>query len=279
MNSNKRKIRWGILGTSNIARTHIVSAMQNSINSEVIAIGSRSDTRAREFGREFGVQTVFSNYDDLINSPLVDAVYISVPTGMHYEWSLKAANANKPTLCEKPITTTSSELVQLIKEFKRSNILLAEASMYKFHPLTSRVKELVKEKRIGEIKHINSHFNTSIENKNDVRLQPKLGGGALLDLGYYCIGIMQHLINEAPIVASASSQWVIKNDVDLWTTGVLHYPSGITGAFSCGFLSPFEISYEIIGTQGSINIPHGGMVLWPGSDFKIRIRDCSGVTE
>lgn len=271
----KKRIRWGILGASRIAKNHVINAIQNSGNGSVVAVASRSLEKAKQFAEQFGIETIYGDYESLLNSDEVDAIYISVPSGLHYQWCRNAAEAGKPTLCEKPLCTQLSEITDLVEVFEKRKVLLAEASMYKYHPLTTRVTELITGGRIGDIKCIDTTFYVQLA-PDDIRLQPGLGGGALLDLGYYCVGIMQYITNAQPQSVKACAKWLVGNEVDEVTAAVLQYPSGIIGTLNCGFMPAFEISYSVIGTLGKISVDEGGMVLWPGSDFKISIEDKLG---
>jgi predicted dehydrogenase len=181
-----RKIRWGILGTASIAYRRAVPALQSTPNAEVVAVASRSLEKAQKFATERGIAQAFGSYEALLASPAVDAIYIPLPNSEHATWALRCAEAGKPVLCEKPLAPTATDAQRVVDAFAQRKLLLAEGFMYRFHPLTERVLELVKAGAIGRIVGASAAFNFALNAGGNIRHEPQLGGGALLDVGCVC---------------------------------------------------------------------------------------------
>ena len=251
------KIRWGVISTANIATWRVIPAMRKSHNGEVIAVASRSYEKARAFADEQQIPLAFGSYEELIDSPDVDAVYIPLPNRLHKEWSIRSAEAGKPTLCEKPLAGTADDAQAIVDAFRSRNVPLAEAFMYRFHPRTVRSKQLLDEGAIGELHLIDADFSFKIRRKNDIRLQSGLDGGSLRDVGVYCVNLMRLMTGEEPTVVRALGQIVEDTDVDEWAAGLLKFPSGVLGHFGCGLRSQRVHGYRLRGSEGSIEVRDG----------------------
>jgi len=245
----------------------MVPAMLQASNVEIVAVGSRSRTKSEQFAAEFGIPRAYGSYEELLADTEVDAVYNPLPVSLHADWSIACAEAGKPTLCEKPLSRTLEEARKMEAAFRERGVLLSEVMMYRYHPVTQRVRQIVRDGGIGKIVAIRSSFHVSIP-EGDIRLQDETGGGSLLDLGCYCVGIMRHLTDEEPVECKAVANWV-GGTVDETLSGVLRFPSGAVGYLCTSLSSAFDISYDVVGTTGRIRIDRGGMVLWPGEDFTI----------
>ena len=265
-----KKIRWGVLSTASIAQSALIPAIQQSGNGEVVAIASRDEAKAREVAGRLGIPKVYGSYEALIQDPEVDAIYNPLPIALHAEWSLRCAEAGKPTLCEKPLAANATEARTMKKEFARRKVLLGEAIMYHFHPLTLKAVELVRSGVIGKVRALHSTFHVDIAEGN-IRLQKALGGGGLLDVGCYCVSVMRQLAGEEPDRVAGFNNAGAKSGVDETFQGLLHFPSGILGNFSCSLRTFFDCNYEISGSKGRILVDHGAMCAWPGGEFKIKI--------
>lgn len=264
-----KKIRFGILGTARIAKNKVIPAIVESTNAEVVAIAGRSKEKAKDFADEFSIERVHNSYEDLLNDENIDAVYIPLPTGMHANWCIKAAEASKNVLCEKPIAVNMKELENIQNAFDKSKTIIGEAYMYRFHPMAQKVKELIDTGEIGELKIVRSCFNTTIK-PNDIRYSKELGGGAMLDLGCYCTGIIRYLTGEEPTKINAMGSFA-ESGVDTTVLGNMKFPSGVYGYFTASMVTDFDCSYEALGTEGRILVDTGGMVAWPDSDFIIKV--------
>lgn len=247
------KIRWGILGAANIGRK-VIPAIHQAKNSVVSAVASRDQAKAQAYADELNIPTAYGSYEALLNDPNIDAIYIPIPNGLHYEWSLKCAAAGKPTLCEKPLTANAAEARELVETFEQAGLTFAEAFMYRHHPMTRRVVQMVREGVIGKVSIIAASFTFPIRREDDVRLNNDLAGGALMDVGCYPVSLMRMVTGEEPDEALAIANFGSGSQVDETLSGVLHFPSGIVGHFDCGFRTFLTNSYEIRGSNGKINV-------------------------
>lgn len=254
------KLRWGILGASAIARNAVAPAIRNSRNNVLAAIASRDAARGNAFALQLGIPRTLSSYEALIADPSIDAIYNPLPNSLHAEWSRRAADAGKAVLCEKPLTVTAPEATQLVDDCRKLGRPLMEAFMYRFHPQHVRVRELIAAGAIGEVVEVRAHLSGDQYNPLDpanVRFDPNLGGGALLDMGCYGISICRMIFDEAP--ASVTGWWR-KDDrfgVDATCAGVLEFSGGRIGLISASFAASGSGFYTIIGRNGTIEVPRG----------------------
>ena len=246
------KIRWGILSTARIGETRVIPAIKDSYNGEVVAVGSRSLDRAQAFADKLGIPTAYGSYEALLADPNVDAIYNPLPNSEHAEWSMRAADAGKPTLCEKPLASDGAEAQKMVDYFRERSILFAEAFMYRFHPQTVRVLDLLAERAIGKLTTINASFTFPIGDENNIRLSKPLAGGALMDVGCYCVNVMRLMSGEEPDRAHAAARFGADSMVDEVLAGVLGFPSGVVGHFDCALRTHFSHTYELRGTEGRI---------------------------
>lgn len=263
-----KKLRWGILGTARIARNSLIPAIIESTNGEVRVIASRDLNKAEACAEQFNIPVALGSYKSLLDHPDIDAVYTPLPASMHAEWSIRAAEAGKHVLCEKPLAANADEVREMIRVFKEKRLLLAEALMYKYHPLTRRMIELIQSGAIGKLKTVCAQFNADQE-EGDIRWFREMAGGGLLDVGSYCISAMRLMTGEEP---SHMSALAVYNDsgVDINMAGTLLFPSGVTGHFGCSLEAEFDCSYGASGTEGRLLIDFGALCPWPGSAFTIR---------
>lgn len=259
-------VRWGVLSTAKIAEDRMIPAIKKT-SGTVYAVASRDEKKGEAFAEANGIERIYGSYGELIGSSEVDAIYCPLPTGMHKEWALKCAEVEKPLLCEKPLTVHRDEAVEVFEAFEKTNTLISEAYMYLYHPLHKKVMELIAEGRIGELRSIRSNFNINIPRTN-IRYDRKLGGGALLDLGCYCVGISRMIAGSEPEEIHGVGNYG-KTDVDETFAGCLKFPSGVLATFCCALESFFDCSYEVFGTEGRIRVAEGGMVVWPDESFDI----------
>jgi predicted dehydrogenase len=252
--AQSNRLRWGILGTARIADA-LVQAIRASGNSELAAVASRNIEQARAWAAEREVPLTFGSYDDLLASGEVDAVYIPLPNGLHKEWAVRAAQSGKHILCEKPLATSASEAREMIAAAEANGVKLMEAFMYRFHPQTVRLKQLVAEGVIGDVKMVRANFGFILNRPNDVRWSKELGGGALLDVGSYCVSITRYLLGAEPDTSTASAVWA-SSGVDETLAGVLGFPGGVLGAVGCSMQTGdgMDQSLFVSGTSGRINV-------------------------
>jgi len=248
------KVRWGLLSTANINQA-VIPAIRQSQRGELAAIASRSLEKAQAYAKEWEIPQAFGNYQEMLDSGAVDAVYIGLPNHLHAEWSIQAMKAGVNVLCEKPFAITLMEVDAMIATSKETDIRLAEAFMYRHHPQTKTVGELLKSGRIGEITVVQGVFNFAMSDERrqapDVRLVPEWGGGCLWDVGVYPLSYAQYIFGGAPEWVFGSQQ-IGKSGVDENFSGQMGYPGGGVAQISAAFRSPFHTRVEIIGTKGQL---------------------------
>jgi xylose dehydrogenase (NAD/NADP) len=239
------EVRWGVLGTGSIART-VVAANPGSF----IGIASRDGVKAAVAAAVLGLGQSFGAYEELLGCKAVDAVYLALPNALHAEWTIKALDAGKHVLCEKPLVSTRAEAERCFDAAEQAGRQLAEGFMWRLHPQTTLARRLVADGAIGELAHIRAALRIST-GPGDVRLSPELGGGALADLGCYCLSAMR-LFGGEPSRVTAEA---VFDGVDMRFAGLLRLPGGVLGTFDAGLDLPRADELELIGTEGSIRIP------------------------
>lgn len=245
-------VRWGLLSTANINR-RVIPAIRASERGELVAVASRNQQKASEYATSWQIPLAFGKYDEMLASGEIDAVYISLPNHLHAEWSIKALEAGVNVLCEKPFALSITEVDQMISAAKRTGRSLAEAFMYRHHPQTKMIGDLIREGRLGDISYVQAVFNFTGMKMGNVRLVPEWGGGALWDVGVYPVSLAQYVIGGPP-------EWVVGDQrlgdsgVDIIFSGQLHYSEDRMAHISCSFHSPFYTYAQIIGTEGSLRI-------------------------
>ncbi len=248
-------VRWGVLSTANIGRKKVAPAIQASNNGEIVAVASRNIESAQAYADELNIPEAYGSYEELINADNVDAIYIPLPNNMHAEWSIKCAEAGKPTLCEKPFASDAPEAQTIVDAFEKHDVLLAEAFMYRFHPQHAKVKEIIADGGIGELMSITANFTFRLTNEENIRLSKDLAGGSLMDVGCYCVNLMRFMTGEEPESVTASALIGSETGVDEVLAGTLKFPSGVIGHFESGLRSYRDHSYTLRGTVGKITLP------------------------
>ncbi|MGP8069885.1 MAG: Gfo/Idh/MocA family protein [Candidatus Bathyarchaeia archaeon] len=250
----QRKIRWGVLSTSNIGRAAVIPAIQHSTNSELVAVASRDSQRGRDFAAKLSIPVSYDSYDALLSAKDIDAVYIPLPNSLHREWTILAAEAGKHVLCEKPLAMNSAECLEMDNASRRNGVKLMEAFMYRFHPQTQKVIELVRTGAIGDLRLIHSAFTFRVTNPANIRLQPELGGGSLMDVGCYCVNISRTIAGQEPIEVQAYANWG-STGVDDQMVGNLRFSNGLLAQFDCALTLSRREFYQLVGTEGTIDVP------------------------
>ncbi|HET7559277.1 MAG TPA: Gfo/Idh/MocA family oxidoreductase [Limnochordia bacterium] len=246
-------VRWGILGTAQIARRRAIPAIQATTNGTVAAIASRQLEKARETAAALNIPLAFGSYDELVASDEVDIIYVPLPNDMHLEWTCKALAAGKAVLCEKPLALDAAQVASVVAAANESGRFCMEALASHFHPVHSRVAELMGEGRIGEICFVRMSLGWSFEgNRTDFRWNKAQGGGGLLDLGCYCVHTASDLLGATPTTVSARAMFDPETDVDANMAILLGYPGERSVLIDCGILSGSRNQYEVIGTKGRI---------------------------
>ena len=246
-------VRWGILGTADINRKLLHGARLTDAV-DVVAICSRTEERARQAAAQFHIPRWHGTYGALLADPDVEAVYISVPNALHHQWTMRALAAGKHVLCEKPYSRHPQEVDQAFDLAADRGLVLSEGFMWRHHPQAQRLKEL--QRGIGRLQTIRASFNFVQNRENDVRLRADLDGGALMDVGCYCVSGARYVTEEEPdlvfgVAVDADGKRVGPNDVDRRFTAVLHFPSGVVAEFTASFMVDHR-GLELIGTDGTV---------------------------
>jgi predicted dehydrogenase len=251
----KNKIRWGILSTAKIARTQVIPAMQQSELCEVVAIASRDEGKATQTAKELGIPKHYSSYEALLADPDIDAIYNPLPNNLHVEYTIMALVAGKHVLCEKPIGLDAKQaqvLADAAKQYPELKVM--EAFMYRFHPQWQKAKAMVDEGLLGEIKTIHAFFSYFNIDAANIRNQPEVGGGALMDIGCYCISFPRYIFGTEPkqVVSLVDRDPVMQTD--RITSGILDFGDGKSATFTCSTqLEPYQ-RVHIFGTKGKLEI-------------------------
>ncbi len=249
-----RKVNWGVISTAKIGTANVIPAMQSGEYCNITAISSLDINKAKTAAAELNIPKAYGSYEELIADPEIEAVYNPLPNHLHVPYTIKALKAGKHVLCEKPISMDTKEAELLISETKKyPKLKVMEAFMYKFHPRTQKIKELVDSGAIGELRTIQSHFSYSNLDPNNIRNKADIGGGGLMDIGCYCISYPRFLFNDEPISAVGSVEFDPVMKIDRITSGMLEFKEG-TATFTCSTqLFPYQ-SATIFGTKGKIEV-------------------------
>ncbi|WP_153730474.1 Gfo/Idh/MocA family protein [Sporosarcina obsidiansis] len=251
-----KQLKWGIVGGAKIAEQQMIPAILESGDGIIIAIASRSG-KATEMQKKFEIPSLVTDYDELFSMDAVDAVYIATPNSTHCELIKKAVSAGKHVLCEKPIVLKREELEEIFQLADHFNVYVMEAMMYRFHPQMKKCRELLQAGVIGDVVTMHSKFHFKLDNwESDIRTSNQLGGGALNDLGCYCINAACYLLKKEPQTIQVINSVHNDAEVDTHVSMQMHYASGEIVSADCSFHSPMNNEIEIIGTLGSIKIPH-----------------------
>src|SRR3954453_12735043 len=248
------KIRWGVLSTAKIGREKVIPATQRSELGTVVAIASRDLSRAKQGAEQLGIERAYASYDELLADVDVDAVYIPLPNHMHVPWSLRAIDAGKHVLCEKPIGLSVIEADSLASAAAaKPQLKVMEAFMYRFHPQWLTARQLARDGRIGDLKMISTQFSYYNDDPRNIRNQIGMGGGALMDIGCYPISLSRFLYDVEPERVLGEFERDPVSQVDRLTSAILEFDRG-TSTFTCGTqIAPYQ-RVNIFGTQGRIEI-------------------------
>ena len=249
--SDSRKVKWGVLGVAGIAVRKVIPAMQRGAWSEVAAIASRDLRKAQEAACQLGVAKAYGSYEELLGDPEIEAVYNPLPNHLHVPWTKKAAEAGKHVLCEKPIALNAEEARTLLEVRARTGKKIGEAFMVKTYPQWLRIREMVREGRIGQLKGIQTVFSYFNRDPQNVRNRPEWGGGGLLDIGCYPITLSRFLFEEEPLRVSGMLERDPDFGVDRLASAVMQFPSG-QSIFTCGMQTVYYQRMNLLGTKGRI---------------------------
>jgi predicted dehydrogenase len=264
------RVRLGLLTTAGINRA-VLGARGDGASFDVVAVGSRDAAHARAYADEWGIERAHGSYDELLGDPELDAVYIALPCALHHEWTLRALAAGKHVLCEKPYTRRPEQVEEAWDEAGRRGLVLTEAYMWRHSPQTALLRELLPS--IGVLQSVHAVFTFPLTNDDNVRLVPELGGGALLDVGCYCVSAARLVTGEEPERVHGE-RWVGRGGVDERFAATLRFPGGVTATMQCGFTGGPLDAIEVVGSDGWLRVPRAfvnppGVVVVNGEEHRV----------
>jgi predicted dehydrogenase len=246
-------LRWGLLSTAKI-NAALFKPLAKSRRNTLFAVGSRSPETAEAYAAQHGIPRAHGSYEALLADPEVDVIYNSLPNHLHAEWTIKALEAGKHVLCEKPLALSLDEVDAMTAAAQRTGRVLAEAFMYRTHPQTLKVRELIEDDAIGQVLLVKGAFTFTFNRPGNYRLDPAFGGGALWDVGCYPVSYARTMLGLEPLEVFG---WQVTGEsgIDEFFSGQMRFPGGILAQFDCGFRGPFRAAIEIVGEAGSLSIP------------------------
>lgn len=256
------KIRWGIMGCAGIAKSSVIPGIQQSETGEVTAIASRSLDKAKQTAEQLSIPIAYGSYEELLADPNIDGVYIPLPNHLHKEWTIRAAEAGKHVLCEKPFAINANDAQEMVEACEKAKVVLAEAFMYRYHPRYAMIRDIIKSGEIGELRGIHGTFTfNNAKDMNNVRNKQEWGGGSLYDVGVYPISAARMLLDQEPQTATVHAFFSEEHDyVDMMASGILEFDHGVALTFECGMWAAFRNVLEIVGTEGRIEVPSAFVV-------------------
>ena len=262
-------VAWGILSTARINRL-VLAGVEKSANADVIAVASRDPARAETYARRHGVERAYGSYEALLEDGDVEAVYIPLPNSLHVTWTLRALEAGKHVLCEKPFSRRADEVEQAFDLADSAGLVLSEGFMWRHHPQTAELVQLVGEGAIGRLRLIRAAFSFQLAAEHgpaDARFEPGLDGGSLMDVGSYCVNAIRLLAGEPERLAG--EQVVGPSGVDLCFTATLGFGGDVAAHFDCGFVLPVREELEVVGEEGALHVADPWHIRSPGIDKRI----------
>lgn len=274
------KIRWGLLSTAHI-NDALIDPIRASARSELVAVASRNRERAEAYAREKRIPVAYDSYEALLADPRVDVVYVSLPNTMHADWTIKAAEAGKHVLCEKPLVTTMADMERVEATVRDTGVTVCEAFMYLHHPQTRQALEMVQAGRIGNLRLIQSwfHFYLPPQNASNIRLNPELAGGSMWDVGVYPNSLSIVTAQAGAPVEVWASQIVGETNVDVVMRAQMRFRNDVVAQISSGLRTPFREAAHIVGDKGEIFIPSPWKPGLEGQDSRLVVTDISGFQE
>ena len=244
-------VTWGLLSTARI-NDAVLAGAALSDRARVAAVASRDRDRADAYARERGIERAYGSYEALLADPEIEAVYIPLPNSLHVEWSIRALEAGKHVLCEKAFDRRVARVEEAFDAAERADRFLMEGFMYRHHPQTKRLSELVADGAIGELRLVRASFSFSLTRLGDVRMSPELDGGSITDVGCYCISGIRLLAGEPESVTA--TQVLGPSGVDVRFAGTLECPGDVVAHFDCAFDLPFRSELEVVGSEGVLHV-------------------------
>ena len=266
LKSKDGTVRWGVLGNANIARKCVLPAICKSENGRLRALATRFPQKAAKLVEENDIEKLYDHYQAVLEDPQVDAVYIPLPNHLHHPWVLDALRAGKHVLCEKPLACSAAQATEMSRAAKDSGRLMMEAFMYRFHPRSRKIRQLLRDGAIGSPRLIRSAFCYGMEEKtlrqgDNFRLDPQQGGGALLDVGCYGVSVARWLYGEEPEAVQAQAVYGPQG-VDVHVAALLRFGGGKLATVEASFVTALQQTYTIIGSSGAVELPHDAFIPW-----------------
>ena len=272
------KLKWGILGNANIARVCVIPAIQKSSNSTVYALASRSPEDAGRVAAKNNIARVYDSYDKLLTDPRIQVIYIALPNHLHHPWTLAALKAGKHVLCEKPLACNADQAREMADTARDSGLMLMEAFMYRFHPRSRKIHQMVRSGSIGAPRLIRTAFcyrmaTADFKNPDNARLQRSMGGGALLDVGCYGVSVARWMFNAEPVQVQCQASYH-PDGVDLHAVGALQFADGRLATVEASMVAGLQQTYTVVGEEGVIELPHDAFIPWEkDAQFTLREKD------
>jgi len=249
----EKVLNWGLLSTANINRA-LIPPLQVSKRNHLLAVGSRSQESADAYAKENQIDRAYGSYEALLADPDIDVIYNPLPNHLHAEWTIKAIEAGKHVLCEKPLALSVDEVDAIKAAAQKQGHIVAEAFMYRHHPQTLKVQEMVRNGSLGTLKLIRGSYGFFLDRPGDIRLDPEMGGGSIWDVGCYPISYARTVVGEGPLEV-LGTQVTGPTGVDLTFAGFLKFANDIIVQFDCSFDIPIYWGIEILGSEASLRIP------------------------
>lgn len=267
-------LRIGTLGAARITPNALIRPARQVQGVTLAAIAARDPAKARTFAAQHDIPQVYDSYGALLADPTIDAIYNPLPNHLHAEWTIRALEAGKHVLCEKPLAANAAEAEQMAQTAERTGLVLMEAFHTIYHPLAIRMKAIIDSGELGQIRHIDVQFCTLMWRWWDIRLRYDLAGGATMDLGCYAIRLLRFLTNAEPEVVRAQAQ-ISSSQLDRWISADLRFPNHITGSFTCAFWSTklIRITVRVIGEAGEMDVLNP---ILPQLYHRLQVRTAAG---
>lgn len=246
-------LNWGLLSTARINRA-LIPPLRASKRNQLLAVASRTQESVDEYAREWKISRAYGSYEALLADREIDVIYNPLPNHLHAEWTIKAVEAGKHVLCEKPLALSVEEVDAVQSAARKHGRVVAEAFMYRHHPQTLQVQEMVKNGSLGEVKLVRGSFSFFLSREGDVRLDPAMGGGSIWDIGCYPISYTRSVLGENPLEVFG---WQVTGPtgIDETFVGQMRFRNDVHAQFDCSFVVPLRWFMEIVGSEGILNIP------------------------
>jgi predicted dehydrogenase len=247
-------LNWGLLSTARINKA-LITPLRASKRNKLTAVASRSQETADAYAREKKIPQAYGSYDALLADPDIDVIYNPLPNHLHAEWTIKAVEAGKHVLCEKPLALSLDEVDAMQAAARKHGRVVAEAFMYRHHSQTLKVQEMVKDGSLGTVKLIHGSFSFVLSHEGDVRLNPEWGGGSIWDVGCYPISYARSALGQNPLEVYGQ-QVTGPTGIDETFVGQMRFANDVHAQFDCSFVIPFHAFMEIVGSEATLNIPN-----------------------